>query len=118
MPPTKATLAVHHDDLAVHAAKHFGRRPKQPRPGSNTCMRTPASESVADETLRQVGRAPAVDRHVHLHAAPRGGHQRLVQLQTDLVLEQDEGLQHHLVLRHRDAREHAREELLAVLEQL
>ena len=33
MPPTKATLAVDHDDLAVHAAQHVDAQAQQARAG-------------------------------------------------------------------------------------
>ncbi|KAG1429481.1 hypothetical protein G6F57_023131 [Rhizopus arrhizus] len=58
----------------------------------------------ADELGCQLIRPVAVHQQIHADDAPGGGDQRLLQFLSDLVLEQDEGLDQHLVLSRLDAR--------------
>ncbi|EWS52892.1 hypothetical protein X551_04317 [Methylibium sp. T29] len=113
----EGALAVHHHDLAVHAAEQVGAPAEQPRAGVEHVHAHAGLGERADEGRRQVGRAEAVDRDVDLRAVACRRQQRGMQREPDLVLEQDEGLQQHLVARRGDGLEHAREVGLAVLQQ-
>ncbi len=114
----EGALAVDDDDLAVHAAEHVQPLAEQAPAGVEHAHPHAGLGQRTEEAGRQVGRAEAVDHQVHLGAAARGLAQRGMQAQADLVLEQDEGLDDHLAPRLADGLEHAREEGLAVFQQL
>ena len=114
----EAALAVDDDQLAVQAVKRLGAQaPQQGRLRVEEVQVHAGAHQRGDIGLRQAGGAVAVDRELHAHAALRGGQQHALQLEADLVLEQDEGLDQHLALCTLDGAEHGGEELLAVLEQ-
>src|SRR6185369_12698357 len=92
------------------------RQPSRRLPGSNTWMRTPAS--MSDPMKRSDRSGEPKPSMVTSTCAPRRAHQRLVQLQPDLVLEQDESFQDDFFPGVGDAGEHAREVLLAVFEEV
>jgi hypothetical protein len=108
---------IDHHQLAVHPAEHV-----EP-PLHHAAHRVVAAQLDAGLQQRteqlgaKVGRAPAVDEHVHLGTVARGLQQGLLQAAADLVVVPDEGLEQHLALRVRDHVEHARVVALAVLEQ-
>jgi hypothetical protein len=93
----KSHGAVDHHDLAVHAAQHVHAPAQQAFAGIEYMDSHAGMRERLDECAGEVRRAEAVDRHVHLHAAPGRRDQGIVQLRADLVLEQDEGFQHHFV---------------------
>ena len=111
-------LTIDDDQLAVHAVKRLGAQPPKPiRLRVEEVQMHAGIDQRGDEAFRQPGRAVAIHRHLHAHAALRGGDQHALQIEADLVLEQDEGLDQHLALCTLDGAEHGGEELLAVLEQ-
>jgi hypothetical protein len=114
----KGALAIDHHDLAVHAAKHVEPLAHETLAGVEHPHLHAGRGQPFDEAAREVGRAEAVDHQVDLGAALGGRAQGRVQLQADLVLEQDEGLDDHFAPGLPDGIEHARKELLAVLQQL
>ena len=114
----EGALAVDHHDLAVHAAEHVEPLAQKALAGVEHAHLHAGRREAFDELARQVGRTEAVDHQVDLHAAQRCFAHGGVQLQADLVLEQDEGLDDGFALRLPDGFEHARKEGLAVLEQL
>ena len=75
-------------------------------------------DELGHEFGREVRRPIAIDGEIHAHAAVRRLDQRALQVAADLILEQDEGLDDHFALRGGDRGERAREEFLAVLQQL
>lgn len=113
----EAQRAVHHHDLAVHAAQHVQALAEQAPAGIEHAQVHARLDQAGHEGLRQVRRAEAVHQQVHLRAPVRGLQQRGVQAAADLVVEEDEGLQHDLAPGLGDGLEDAREELLAVLQQ-
>lgn len=114
----EGALAVDHHDLAVHAAEHVQALAEEAMTRIEHAHLHAGLAQFLEELAREIGRAEAVDHQVDLHAAPCRLAHRGVQVQTHLVLEQDEGLDDHLALRGADRLEHARKELLAVLQQL
>src|SRR5690606_8465406 len=116
-PADERDLAVDDDDLAVHAAEQVAPQAEDLR------LRIEQMHAHADlgerrkERWREVGRTVTVDGDVDLDAAAGDLDEHPMQLDADLVLEQDEGLDQHLASRRGDRLEHAREILLAVLEQ-
>ena len=109
--------AVDDHQLAVHAAQQVDADAEQHLGRLVAAQADTRFEQWAGERRRQVGRAPAVDHHVHGGPAPGGAQQCLLQPATDHVVEQDEGLQQHLVFGRGDGLEDAGEVGLAVLEQ-
>ena len=109
--------AVDDDQLAVHAAEHVRPYAQDPRRGIEAAQPHTGFGERRLERRGQVAGAEAVDKNVHLDAAPRRLDQGRMQFETDLVLEDDEGLDDDLVPCRANGLEYRREVLLAVLEQ-
>jgi len=114
----EAEAAVDHDKLAVQASQQVGAEvAEQPRLGIEEVHADAGLQQAVDELAGEIRRAVVVQRQLDAQAALRGADQRRTQIAADRIVEQDEGLDQHLVLRGADRLEHARKEFLAVLQQ-
>ena len=113
----KRAPAVYDHKLVVHAAQHVDAGAEQALRGLEAAQLDAGVEQRLRKRRRQVGRAPAIDQHVHLGAPPGGAKQRLLKIAPNPVVEQDECFEQHFVLGRADRIEHTREVFLAVLEQ-
>src|SRR5690606_2051355 len=109
--------AIDHQQLAVHAPEQLEADAHRLRARIKAAYLDTRLGHGHEEPVRERRRAVAIDQNRHAHAAPGGGHQALLQLPADLVLEQDEGLQQDFAARGIDGLEHRGIEALAVLQQ-
>ncbi|MNT55898.1 hypothetical protein D3C72_1931670 [compost metagenome] len=116
--PDEAEFAIHHHDLAVHAAQHVQALAHDALAGVENAKVNAGFHQCTQVLVRQVGRAKAIHQHMHLHPALCRSEQRGMQFLADLVVEQDEGFEHHLAACLANGIEHPGEEVLPVLEQL
>jgi hypothetical protein len=88
MPPMKARLAVHHDNLAVHAAEHIDPLAEQPLARIEDMDTHTGPRHRRGKIAVQISRAITVYGDVHTDAALGCGDQCLLQLLSNLVLEE------------------------------
>ncbi|MNU93465.1 hypothetical protein D3C71_834070 [compost metagenome] len=102
----------------MHATQHVQPLPEKAAARVKDAKAHTGLNQAAHKCVGQVGRAKAIHQHMHLDTALGCGQQGGMQFLPDLVLEQDEGFQHHLAPGLGNGVEHTREELLAVFQQL
>ncbi|MNX92276.1 hypothetical protein D3C86_1244120 [compost metagenome] len=107
---------IHGNKLAVQAPEQVGTHADQPPAGREQTDNHARLHQPGKERGRQIGRAEAVDSQRHADAPARRRDQRVAQRLADLVIEQDEGLQQHALLRTCDGRQYPREVFLPVFE--
>jgi hypothetical protein len=110
--------AVHHRELAVHAAHPVAphRQPPRKRP-EHEHRGARVREDVA-EARREVACAEAVDQHLHAHAARRRARERVGDEAAGFIAAIDIGLEVHLLRRGVDRAHERREVLQAVAQEV
>jgi len=108
---------INDHQLAVQAAEHVQAPPQQTRLRREDVDLHARRGQWLDEGVAQVGRAIAVHRQGHVHAALGRIQQGRVQRPSHLVGREDEGLEQHLLAGLPDGLEHRGKEGLAVLQQ-
>src|SRR5690606_27264885 len=111
-------LAVYYHDFAMQAAEEVGAHAHQLGLGIKYMHPDAGFDHLADVLVTQVHGAVAIDDDFHMGAIARGADQCSLQLLANLVFQNDEGLQQHLLAGVADTFEHARKELLAVDQQV
>ena len=117
-PADKRHGGVHHDDLAMQAAKPVGAKTQGLGRRVEHLHRHPGVRQLTEKRRAQLATAKAVEADHHLHATLRRVDQDVLQLMPHLVFEQDKGLQQDFPLRLAQSLEDLREVRLAVFQQL
>ena len=116
-PANERDFCVHHDNLAVQAAKPVGADAQRLGRRVKHLYRHPSLGQRPQKRRAQLAAAKAIEADHHLHATLCGLDQNALQLMADFVFEENEGLQQDLATGRPQRLKHLGEVRLAVLQQ-